>query len=278
MQGAYAAALKTSALLDAGSSIATAPRAFVTGTSTAEVNINATGSLDGLPTSATFIGTARSSADYGTLKTYINASLNNYPHWSYSTLWDMGNGEFSEEPGQIGTASATIEDSLTVNSSVNGLMEVSFTIDGATNILSEYFGLTGYTSFRAKTNGNWIYNDIFYTDVNTTISVTIPYLSDTPTDILFNLFSGIDIQDGDFSVFSDPYSVNPIMDFSNTVTLSEILITDINGAPITGASITADSGYAYPVSMLNAVPIPAAVWLFGSGLVGLIGVARRKKS
>jgi len=28
----------------------------------------------------------------------------------------------------------------------------------------------------------------------------------------------------------------------------------------------------------NAVPVPAAVWLFGSGLIGLIGVARRKKS
>ena len=26
------------------------------------------------------------------------------------------------------------------------------------------------------------------------------------------------------------------------------------------------------------VPIPAAVWLFGSGLIGLIGVARRKKA
>lgn len=28
----------------------------------------------------------------------------------------------------------------------------------------------------------------------------------------------------------------------------------------------------------SAVPVPAAVWLFGSGLLGLIGVARRKKS
>ena len=28
----------------------------------------------------------------------------------------------------------------------------------------------------------------------------------------------------------------------------------------------------------SAVPIPAAAWLFGSGLIGLIGVARRKKS
>jgi len=27
-----------------------------------------------------------------------------------------------------------------------------------------------------------------------------------------------------------------------------------------------------------AVPVPAAVWLFGSGLLGLVGVARRKKA
>jgi len=26
----------------------------------------------------------------------------------------------------------------------------------------------------------------------------------------------------------------------------------------------------------SAIPIPASVWLFGSGLLGLIGVARRK--
>ena len=29
---------------------------------------------------------------------------------------------------------------------------------------------------------------------------------------------------------------------------------------------------------LSAVPIPAAVWLFGSGLIGLIGIAKRKKA
>jgi len=29
---------------------------------------------------------------------------------------------------------------------------------------------------------------------------------------------------------------------------------------------------------ISAVPVPAAVWLFGSGLIGLIGIARRRKS
>jgi len=30
--------------------------------------------------------------------------------------------------------------------------------------------------------------------------------------------------------------------------------------------------------VVNAVPVPAAVWLFGSGLLGLTGLARRKKT
>ena len=34
--------------------------------------------------------------------------------------------------------------------------------------------------------------------------------------------------------------------------------------------------YTYEMVVVSSVPVPAAVWLFGSGLVGLIGVARRK--
>jgi len=40
----------------------------------------------------------------------------------------------------------------------------------------------------------------------------------------------------------------------------------------TGSSV--DTGFYYE----TVVPVPAAVWLFGSGLIGLIGIARRKTS
>lgn len=39
----------------------------------------------------------------------------------------------------------------------------------------------------------------------------------------------------------------------------------------TGTSISSDGGY-----FQTAVPLPPAVWLFGSGLLGLVGIARRK--
>jgi hypothetical protein len=49
-----------------------------------------------------------------------------------------------------------------------------------------------------------------------------------------------------------------------------------------GSSWTSHNQYAFDYVAINgkisAVPIPAAVWLFGSGLLGLVGIARRKKA
>ena len=46
-----------------------------------------------------------------------------------------------------------------------------------------------------------------------------------------------------------------------------------------GFSIESANGYIISTDIVNtAVPVPAAVWLFGSGLLGLVGIARRKKT
>ena len=47
---------------------------------------------------------------------------------------------------------------------------------------------------------------------------------------------------------------------------------------ISSCTPPADNDYLVWKGTVNAVPVPAAVWLFGSGLLGLVGIARRKKA
>lgn len=63
-------------------------------------------------------------------------------------------------------------------------------------------------------------------------------------------------------------SVSFLADLMNNTTYTVRTAFSFNA----GAGITADA-----TTSVSAVPIPAAAWLFGSGLIGLIGLARRKK-
>lgn len=49
-----------------------------------------------------------------------------------------------------------------------------------------------------------------------------------------------------------------------------------NGTPISADIFNGIVGSK--IILMQAVPIPAAIWLFGSGLLGLIGITRRKKA
>jgi len=54
--------------------------------------------------------------------------------------------------------------------------------------------------------------------------------------------------------------------FTGVTSLTQLFTTN------TGTTQTSFSG------SITAVPVPAAVWLFGSGLLGMVGVARRRRS
>ena len=69
---------------------------------------------------------------------------------------------------------------------------------------------------------------------------------------------------------------------TDLLTMSGSGVVSGNGFDATGAtwSFSGDSPTSYSMTITStgipAVPVPAAVWLFGSGLIGLAGVARRK--
>lgn len=72
---------------------------------------------------------------------------------------------------------------------------------------------------------------------------------------------------------TDGFNAGSYYTYTGTATLAGLqsyLDANVNGA-----------GYAYSLNIsdnanIGAVPVPAAAWLLGSGLLGLIGVARRK--
>jgi hypothetical protein len=67
--------------------------------------------------------------------------------------------------------------------------------------------------------------------------------------------------------------------FSPTTTASfETIMSNVARLAIRGEYFRLDDKEGLDNVMVNAIPIPAAAWLFGSGLLGLIGMARRKKT
>lgn len=86
-----------------------------------------------------------------------------------------------------------------------------------------------------------------------------------------------------YSVY-DPYggatenTINGVaMDYftGDAFLVGQAVVTDPNN-PFYGIRITLGINGNDPV--LSSVPVPAAAWLFGSGLIALLGVARRRKA
>ncbi|RDH84488.1 MAG: hypothetical protein DIZ80_03140 [endosymbiont of Galathealinum brachiosum] len=65
--------------------------------------------------------------------------------------------------------------------------------------------------------------------------------------------------------------------FCDTFTTVSILRETNDIAYILVGGVNAE-GLFLDNMQFNAVPVPAAIWLFGSGLIGLVGLARRKKT
>ena len=109
----------------------------------------------------------------------------------------------------------------------------------------------------------------FYGSVWTAFNVTI---SDTGTSY------GPAVPNSQNMTFS--WSANPNIpvtsDWDVTATGSTAVVT-VNAATILASSSAFPGFHPAFSGSLTQVPIPAAAWLMGSGLLGLVGVARRRR-
>lgn len=91
--------------------------------------------------------------------------------------------------------------------------------------------------------------------------------------------NGNQFDQGDgFGVGGSPFQDGPFAGFNANfdVTTFTFLSQDPNAS--IAANCTFELDNTCPTVTASAVPVPAAVWLFGSGLLGLVGIARRKKA
>jgi hypothetical protein len=155
-----------------------------------------------------------------------------------------------------------------ISGNVNAAL-VNFEIDGTVIIGDETFPNSfGLTAGDIITATGTIDDSLFGAGVNTIafdddISYTLSI------DVNGTIFTDSDDSslDGAVFIFEDGLLTN--FDYQNT-SFSSLGITFDDKGFMAGQWDT--------TATITAVPVPAAAWLFGSGLIGLVGLARRKAS
>ena len=143
---------------------------------------------------------------------------------------------------------------------------------------------------QSSTSSGSASNGFAFTDALTDLDIDVDNFSGQALTFSFDFSAMTDAVTS--AVFPGTASANATVDMLDDLGYFNILaIADaIDGNPATGTGdligsvqfVLLDgesnliSGFVDSFGSAEAVPVPAAVWLFGSGLIGLIGIARRK--
>lgn len=153
------------------------------------------------------------------------------------------------------------------------------------------YGLAPYTGDNASNGTVWAYGfalDNRWMNENSAGTGTLYSLNsgNNASDTLFSndFMTGATYRDGqEVAVDTQNGNVTAISNGSwsiNTVNNTVNFTLDLTGTNLIGSDIAVRWAMTCANDVIEgevpAVPVPAAVWLFGSGLLGLVGVARRK--
>jgi hypothetical protein len=159
------------------------------------------------------------------------------------------------------------------------------------------------------TAGGWRHNTdigLFKSDVSTDVKLSIQGLTQSNTDFGFTIFKGMDTSTtayGHHGQWNQGNNATGLTALSllgggTTFTLSDIVAYSVGGASTSNLNdiiFHAEAGQVYTIALggyrngkwgdtadgyvmnVAAVPLPAAVWLFGSAVAGFFGIGRRKK-
>lgn len=130
-----------------------------------------------------------------------------------------------------------------------------------------------------------VVNEFSATRSNVRGTIAMAKLGSSPdsatSEWFFNLAdnsANLDFQNGGFTVFGkvlgngmnvvDAIAALPVWNAGGV--FGNLPLRNYSGAAITGANLAV-------VTNVSAVPVPAAAWLFGSGLLGLVGLVRKRQ-
>lgn len=123
-----------------------------------------------------------------------------------------------------------------------------------------------FTSTRADLTGNQITIEWELLQLNYGGSVAIKDVHWIFTDLNWTDYPGIIVD---------------VLDLGGDFTIRDLSFTNdsVTIGTVASASFSSPTLLSHTFELVvSPVPIPAAAWLFGSGLIGLIGLARRKKA
>ena len=177
----------------------------------------------------------------------------------------------------------------------NSSAELNFVSAAANASFSETYSVTGTGIVTAlmQLDGSWNLGSFGSTAINFSAQLNIDDGSGSGAEFAINaniapatgsvdqLFSvDFDVQDGanlliQYSLFTIIGSGFGVMDFSNTGRAQVVAGTGVTITPIDPLFL---SNPTFNDGTIPAVPVPAAVWLFGTALIGLIGFDRQRNN